>query len=75
MKKKNVKVHENGIIHPYLRFSKHLVILYFHPFLSQPKLMAIVGKDLFGYATRGQARVVVLLLVNYLETVLVFSCS
>lgn len=68
MKKKNVKVHGDGIIHPYLRFRKHLLILYFRPFV-------IVGKDLFGYAARGQARVVVLPLVNCLETVLVFTCS
>ena len=69
MKKKNVKVHENEVIHSYLRFRKHLVILYFDPFLWQPILSTIVSKDLFGYATRWQARVVVLLLVNYLETV------
>lgn len=51
MKKKNVKVNENGSIHSYVKFSKHLVILHIYPFLSQPVFVDIVNKDLFGYVS------------------------
>lgn len=73
MKKKNVKVHENGIIPSYLRLRKYLALLYLiHFYLN---LYWRIGKELFDFATRGQARVVVLLLVIWKPTISLFLSS